>query len=129
MTFLIDKFLAILFVILSCLGDFLGRSFWITETISAGEIGFAGIDMGKGDDKNVLTRLAWLGIEFRSEWGENIEDKWLPKRFAFSKSEIANDLSGRSSGGILSQWLISLLVSFQREPLLGVSVIKYLLNY
>jgi len=74
---------------------FLGRSFWITETILLRESGFVGRDKGKREDKNVLTRLAWLGVEFRSEWGKNIEDKWLPKRFAFFKSEIANDLSSR----------------------------------
>jgi len=72
---------------------------WIIDTISEGEIGFAGRDMGRGEDKNDLTRLVWIGIGFKSGWGENIEDRWLPKRFAFSNSEIASDLSGRLSGG------------------------------
>jgi hypothetical protein len=31
---------------------------WITETISTGEIGFAGRDMGKEEDKNEFIRLA-----------------------------------------------------------------------
>ena len=48
-----ERCLAILFVIWSYPGDFLGRSLlWIIETIS--KIDFAGRDMGKGEDKNEL---------------------------------------------------------------------------
>jgi hypothetical protein len=101
---------------------------WITETISAGEIGFPGRDMGKGEDKNEFSRLVWSGVKFRSEWGKKIEDRWLPKIFTFFTSEIANDLSGHSSGGVLSRWLISHLVVFQRKSLLWLRVVKYLLN-
>lgn len=106
-----------------------GRSLLITDTISPEEIGFAGKDMGKEEDKNELTRFAWSGVKFRSGWRENIEDRWLTNRFAFSKSEIANDLSGRSRGGVLSRWLNRLLVIFQSEPLFGVRVVQYLLNF
>jgi len=38
----------------------------MTVTISDGEIGLAGRDMGKGEDKNELTRSVWSGIEITS---------------------------------------------------------------
>ena len=124
----LDKFFAILFVIWSWPGALLGRSFWMTVTISDGEIGLAGRDMGKGEDKKEFTRSVWSVIESTSGWGEKVRDKWAPKRLAFSKSVIANELSGHSRGGIFSRWFVSFYVIFQREPLLGDRVLRYRLN-
>jgi hypothetical protein len=47
----------------------------MTVTISDGEIGLAGRDMGKGEDKNEFTRSVWSGIEITSGWREKVENK------------------------------------------------------
>jgi len=64
----------------------------------AGEIDLAIKDMGKGEDKNDLTIMKWSGVGYVNMSREK-EDMWLPERFIFSNSEIANDFSGLLSGG------------------------------